>query len=67
MINENDRIQIGDRVRYSSAEGIIRGELVDIYIAKNAKDEMVPWFVIEMYNGRKAVINGLESFTVLFR
>ena len=40
-----DRILIGDRVSYSSAEGIIRGELVDIYIAKNAKDEMVPWFV----------------------
>lgn len=43
-------VLIGDRVRYESAAGTIRGEVVDIVEAKNAADQMINWLVIEYHS-----------------
>ena len=43
-------VLIGDRVRYESAAGTIRGEVIRIVRAKNAAHNMINWFHIEYYN-----------------
>ena len=43
-------VLVGDRVRYESAAGTIRGEVVRITRAKNAANEMINWIHIEHYN-----------------
>jgi hypothetical protein len=43
-------ILIGDRVRYESAAGTIRGEVVKIMKAMNAAGNMIDWIYIEYYN-----------------
>ena len=43
-------ILIGDRVRYESAAGTIRGEVVKIMKAMNADGNMIDWIYIEYYN-----------------
>jgi hypothetical protein len=43
-------ILIGDRVRYSSAAGIIRGEVVKIMRAPNARGDLINWIYVEYYN-----------------
>jgi hypothetical protein len=40
-------ILIGDRVRYESAAGTIRGEVVDVVHDMNAAGNVIPWIVIE--------------------
>ena len=47
MITE---VLIGDRVRYESAAGMIRGEVVRIVQAKNAANNMINWIHIEYFN-----------------
>ncbi len=43
-------ILIGDRVRYESAAGTIRGEVIRIVQAKNAAGNMIDWIHIEYHN-----------------
>ena len=43
-------ILIGDRVRYESAAGTIRGEVVKIMKAMNAAGNMIDWIYIEYFN-----------------
>jgi hypothetical protein len=43
-------ILIGDRVRYESAAGTIRGEVVKIMQDRNAAGNMIDWIYIEYYN-----------------
>jgi hypothetical protein len=43
-------VLVGDRVRYESAAGTIRGEVVRIVRAKNAANDMINWIHIEYYN-----------------
>jgi len=43
-------ILIGDRVRYESAAGTIRGEVVKIMKAMNANYDLIDWIYIEYYN-----------------
>lgn len=43
-------ILIGDRVRYSSAAGTIRGEVVKIMRAPNARGDLINWIYVEYYN-----------------
>lgn len=43
-------ILIGDRVRFESAAGTIRGEVVRITCRKNAAGDMIDWFHVEYYN-----------------
>ena len=43
-------ILIGDRVRYESAAGTIRGEVVKIMKAPNAAGNLIDWIYIEYYN-----------------
>ena len=40
-------VLIGDRVRWVSAEGILRGEIVDIRLGHNGNGQLVPWIIIE--------------------
>lgn len=65
-------VQIGDRVRWESAAGVIRGEIVDIRLGLNAKEELVPWLTIQTGSNRVQICGHdsyLKSmkFTVLFR
>ena len=43
-------ILVGDRVRYESAAGTIRGEVVRIVQGKNAAGNMIDWIHVEYYN-----------------
>lgn len=43
-------ILIGDRVRYESAAGTIRGEVVKIMKDRNAAGDLIDWIYIEYYN-----------------
>lgn len=43
-------ILIGDRVRYESAAGTIRGEVVKIMQDFNANRDLIDWIYIEYYN-----------------
>jgi hypothetical protein len=77
----NKLVRIGDRVRWESAAGAIRGEIVDISLGLNANEELVPWLTVEYYRGDRSAtrrivrvqICGTDSnlkmmkFTVIFR
>lgn len=43
-------VLIGDRVRYESAAGTIRGEVVKIMKGWNAAGNLVDWIYIQYYN-----------------
>jgi hypothetical protein len=43
-------VLIGDRVRYESAAGTIRGEVVKIMEDRNAAGNMINWIYVEYYN-----------------
>ena len=43
-------VLIGDRVRYESAAGTIRGEVVKIMQDRNAVGDMIDWIYVEYYN-----------------
>ena len=43
-------VLVGDRVRYESAAGTIRGEVVRIRRALNAAKQMINWIHIEYHN-----------------
>lgn len=48
-------ILIGDRVRYESAAGTIRGEVVKIMQDRNAAGNMIDWIYIEYYNHKAPI------------
>lgn len=43
-------VLVGDRVRYQSAAGTIRGEVVKIMRAPNANNVLINWIYVEYYN-----------------
>ena len=43
-------VLIGDRVRYESAAGTIRGEVIRIVQGKNAANEMIDWIHVQYHN-----------------
>jgi hypothetical protein len=43
-------VLIGDRVRYQSAAGTIRGEVVKIMQGWNANHDLIDWIYIQYYN-----------------
>lgn len=45
-----ETVLIGDRVRYESAAGTIRGEVIRIVRAKNAAGNMINWIHVEYHN-----------------
>ena len=46
MSNVTD-IRVGDRVRWESATGTTRGEIVSIELGLNANQKLIPWITIE--------------------
>lgn len=49
----NNGIRIGDRVSWVSSAGALRGEITNIRIGRNAKNELVPWINIEYYENMR--------------
>lgn len=45
-------VLVGDRVRYESAAGTIRGEVIRIVQNKNAAGDMINWIHVEYYNDK---------------
>ena len=43
-------VLVGDRVRYESAAGTIRGEVIRIVQGKNGRGEMIDWIHVEYHN-----------------
>jgi len=43
-------VLVGDRVRYESAAGTIRGEVVKIMKDRNACGDLIDWIYVEYYN-----------------
>ena len=67
-------VLVGDRVRYVSAAGTIRGEVVDIVDRKCADNVVRPWIGVQHFlNGRETVTYlsdaslAMMKFKVLFR
>ena len=52
IVSYPETVLVGDRVRYNSAEGTVRGEVVNIVKAKNALGDIVNWIHIESYNDK---------------
>ena len=40
-------VKLGDRVRWTSAAGVLRGEVISMCLAKNGADVLVPWIDLE--------------------
>ena len=60
----NTGVKIGDRVRWTSAAGTIRGEVVGMRLGLTAADTLVPWVMIEYIQNNRAVkveLCGTES------
>ena len=70
-------VLVGDRVRYESAAGTIRGEVVKIMRAPNANHELIDWIYVEYHNekspNKKSIARLAETslemmkFVVTFR
>jgi len=43
-------VLLGDRVRYESAAGTIRGEVIRIRRAMNAANQLINWIYVEYHN-----------------
>ena len=48
-------IRIGDRVRWESAAGHLRGEIFAIHLARSAADTLIPWLMIKHFSNGKEV------------
>ena len=57
---------LGDRVRWTSAAGDIRGEIVDITIGPSAATKktgkLQVWITVQQLNGRKIQICGSDDY-----
>jgi hypothetical protein len=63
-------VLIGDRVRYESAEGTIRGEVVGMYLSKNAAGTLIPWLQISrIVNNKPNVVSiaGTEDNLIMMK
>jgi len=69
-------LNLGDRVRWESAEGTLRGEVVGMSLAKNAAGKVIPWITVEYIRNNRnvqTILCGTEGylkmmkFTVIFR
>lgn len=67
-------VLVGDRVRYESAAGVIRGEVVAIEDRMCADDVVRPWIVVEHIINNRPVRTSLADkslammkFKVIFR
>ena len=67
-------VLVGDRVRYESAAGTIRGEVVDIVDRMCADNVVRPWIVIEHIANNRSVRTSVSDaslammkFKVIFR
>ena len=70
MIAQLDNIMVGDRVRWECAAGTTRGEILEIRLAPNAKDELIPWLIIEYIKDNKPVkikICGTDSYLKMMK
>jgi hypothetical protein len=58
-------VRIGDRIRWTSAIGITRGEVVGMRLALNANATLVPWIMIEWLDGvrgmKRTELCGIED------
>ncbi len=43
-------IKVGDRVRWHSAAGWLRGEIKSIQLARSAADTLIPWLLVEHFS-----------------
>jgi hypothetical protein len=55
-------ILIGDRVRWTSSAGTLRGEVIRIVRTKNAAGDMIDWIHVEYHNEKSPT---KKSITVL--
>lgn len=70
-------VLVGDRVRYESAAGTIRGEVVRIVRNLNAAGDMIDWIHVEYYNDKSPTKSAIAvladtalemmKFKVIFR
>jgi hypothetical protein len=70
MIAQLDNIMVGDRVRWECHAGTIRGEILDIRLALNAKNELIPWLIIEYIKDNKPVkikLCGTDSYLKMMK
>lgn len=50
-------VRLGDRVRYESAAGDIRGTVVNILLDQNAAGNLIPWLhIMTIRNNRECII-----------
>jgi hypothetical protein len=45
------KIQIGNKIRYSSAAGVLTGTISNIVLSENAANQTIPWVDIKFDKG----------------
>lgn len=60
-LNPKVGVRRGDRVRYESAAGTIRGEVHNIDLAENAAGQLIPWIHIEHCVKNKYVVTRIAG------
>jgi len=58
-------IQIGNQVKWSSAAGVLQGEVVKIKSALNAAGNYIDWFYIKTNTKHKTVVLPVTSLKML--
>lgn len=59
-----DSVRVGDRVRWTSADGTLRGEISEIRLNKNADGKLIPWVFIDYIQDnmtKTAMLAGTEA------
>jgi hypothetical protein len=55
-------IRLGDRVRWESAAGVIRGEVIAAVMGSTAAGDLIPWYTIESLDGSITTLCGRASY-----
>jgi len=55
-------IRLGDRVRWESAAGVIRGEVISAVMGNTAAGDLIPWYTIESLDGSITCLCGRASY-----
>lgn len=63
-------VKIGDRVRWTSAAGDIRAEVVGMRLGLNAAKQLIPWIMCEytqMNRTQRVELCGSESYLAMMK
>ena len=60
-------VRLGDVVRWESAAGNIRGEVISMDMAPTAAGDYVPWYTIKSWNNSTTRLCGRAGFLTMMK